>query len=309
MGVLLDQYLTEHGPTIVGLATQEYNAMHLARILGGYTVAELTPAVQREYISTRRQEGVRDGTIARELSTLSAALRHAVREQRMKYAPVIKLPKPGPPRQRWLTPLEARALLRECGAPHLRLFVLLALYTAARRGAILALTWFQVDLMHATIDLNAPDAPETNKRRPRVPIDRVLLAHLKAASKRKTSGSVVEYAGEGMASVRRSFRAACARAGLKGVTPHTLRHTAITWMMQRGLDPWKVSGYTNVSLKTLLRVYGHHHPEYLHGPSQAITQAIGAELARNGRKTGGRRDPKRGVNRRKIKVVSSRPLR
>lgn len=47
------------------------------------------------------------------------------------------------------------------------------------------------------------------------------------------------------------------------VTPHTLRHTAETWLMQRGADPWQAAGYLGMSLETLLRVYDHQHPDHL----------------------------------------------
>jgi hypothetical protein len=33
--------------------------------------------------------------------------------------------------------------------------------------------------------------------------------------------------------------------------------------MQRGADPWQAAGYLGMSLETLLRVYGHHHPDHL----------------------------------------------
>src|ERR1700719_3097040 len=56
-----------------------------------------------------------------------------------------------------------------------------------------------------------------------------------------------------------------ARSPALGVaaTPHTLRHTAATWLMQNGVDPWQAAGFLAMSVKTLLEVYGHHHPEYL----------------------------------------------
>ena len=46
------------------------------------------------------------------------------------------------------------------------------------------------------------------------------------------------------------------------VTPHTLKHTAATWLMQSGTDPWQAAGFLSTSVQTLLRVYGHHHPDY-----------------------------------------------
>jgi integrase len=42
------------------------------------------------------------------------------------------------------------------------------------------------------------------------------------------------------------------------VTPHTLRHTAATWLMQLGTDPWEAAGYLGMSVKVLIDTYGLH---------------------------------------------------
>jgi integrase len=55
-----------------------------------------------------------------------------------------------------------------------------------------------------------------------------------------------------------------------GLTPHTLRHTWATRLMQRGVSIWEASGYRGMSRETLERVYGHHHPEFLRNASKAL---------------------------------------
>jgi integrase len=55
------------------------------------------------------------------------------------------------------------------------------------------------------------------------------------------------------------------------VTPHTLRHTAATWLMQRGVPVWETAGLLGMSAEVLLSTYGHHHPDFLHGAANAIT--------------------------------------
>jgi Phage integrase family len=56
------------------------------------------------------------------------------------------------------------------------------------------------------------------------------------------------------------------------VTPHTLRHTAATWLMQRGVPVWEASGFLGMSPEVLQETYGHHHPDHLRGASIAIGQ-------------------------------------
>jgi integrase len=48
----------------------------------------------------------------------------------------------------------------------------------------------------------------------------------------------------------------------KGVTPHTLRHTRATWLMQDGVDPWEATGHLGMSLEMLERSYGKHSPDF-----------------------------------------------
>jgi integrase len=41
------------------------------------------------------------------------------------------------------------------------------------------------------------------------------------------------------------------------VTPHTLRHTAITWMLQAGVPIWEVSAFAGMTVKMIEDTYGH----------------------------------------------------
>jgi integrase len=82
----------------------------------------------------------------------------------------------------------------------------------------------------------------------------------------------VEWHGAGVQSVKTAFKTAVRLAKLSGkLTPHTLRHTAATWLMQRGAPIWQAAGYLGMSAEMLDRVYGHHSPEHLKQAAEAIT--------------------------------------
>src|SRR5947208_1701398 len=49
-------------------------------------------------------------------------------------------------------------------------------------------------------------------------------------------------------------------------------HTAATWLMQLGTDPWEAADYLGMSVKVLIDTYGHHHPDYMKEASGAITR-------------------------------------
>ena len=83
----------------------------------------------------------------------------------------------------------------------------------------------------------------------------------------------VEFNGKPVASVKKGFKTAVGLARLPGkVIPHTLRHTAATWLMQRGVPIWEAAGFLGMSAEVLQETYGHHHPDYLQGAASAIGQ-------------------------------------
>jgi integrase len=154
---------------------------------------------------------------------------------------------------------------------HLARFIIIGIYSGTRAGAIAsaspvaAIGRSFVDLDRGVYYRRAQGKQETNKRQPPMPVPPRLLAHLRRWKNRKLiARHFVEYNGKEVASVKTAFRRATVLAGLEpGISPHTLRHTAATWLMQNGTDPWQAAGYLGMSVKTLLEVYGHHHPDYL----------------------------------------------
>jgi integrase len=98
-----------------------------------------------------------------------------------------------------------------------------------------------------------------------------LLPHLRRAKNRETDlGYVLHIDGEKIRDIKKGFAGACQRADLDGVSPHTLRHTAAPWLMQRGVDTGQAAGFLTMSTETLVRTYGHHHPDYMRGAAEAI---------------------------------------
>jgi integrase len=102
-----------------------------------------------------------------------------------------------------------------------------------------------------------------------------LLAHLRRWSRLGISKChFVEWNGKPVSSVKTGFGSAVRIAGLDvtvgNVTPHTLRHTAGTWLMQQATPMWQAAGFLAMSEKTLRDTYGYHRPDYLRGAANAI---------------------------------------
>ena len=228
-----------------------------------------------------------------DLSVLRAAINHHRQEGYCDRIVSVVLPVKPIGRDRWCTRSEAAKLLWlawrfrqvQKGRPtdrrtrrHVARFILVALYTGTRAGAVCraALEPMQgkgwIDLEKGIFFRRPAGARETKKRRPPVPLPRRLLAHLRRW-KRLGQRYAVEWNGKPVQDVDKAFRNVAKAAGLPDVTPHILRHTAATWQMQLGTDPWQAAEYLGMSLKTLLENYGHHHPDYLSGPRQAFDRA------------------------------------
>lgn len=90
------------------------------------------------------------------------------------------------------------------------------------------------------------------------------MAHLRRW-RRLTATHVVEYAGRPIASQeRRAWQTARQLAGLGvEVTPHVLRHTCATMLLQRGVSVYDVAGVLGASEEIIRRTYGHHADDHL----------------------------------------------
>lgn len=280
-------------------ATVQYNMKHLQPYFKDMRVSHICNQVCREYAEKRQAEKATLGkdkskrfispqTVRRELSTLSAAMGFARREGYIKEAPYIEKPPAAQPRQRWLTYEEFNRLLEAAAGNHkLCLFLQLAINTAARPGAIYALKWFQVDMKRRLIHFNPEDRQQTRKHRPSVSINDTLYAVLRGAKGHS------EYVLGGVKCLNVGFRAACKRAKLKGVSPYTLRHTAITWAIQGGhslANVGQVAGHKDP--RTTMR-YAKHDPSFTRAVTDTL--ATGLELA-NKRAKKGKKSQRRSKN-------------
>jgi len=273
--------------------------------IGGIGVLE----VQNLGVSAGLLHGISRGFEAclgarRDLETLRAAINHHAKEGFHRGVVRVSLPPKGEARDRWLTRKEAAALLWHCwryrekqtihsgsskGGPvatnrrplrHIARFILIGLYTGTRAGAIASASPYAitgrsyVDLERGIFYRRAIGKRATKKRQTPAPIPPRLLAHLRRWWNQKLIAECfVEFNGKPVASVKKGFKTAVGLARLPGrVTPHTLRHTAATWLMQRGVPIWEAAGFLGMSPEVLQDTYGHHHPDFLQGAATAIGQ-------------------------------------
>lgn len=285
---VLAAYATERGPQLQGTGAQTMacNIDALLSFWGDKTVADVREENCRSYVRSRR---VKNSTAARELGTLGTAINYDFRAGRLTSSTPIWRPQQAPAKERWLTRSEA-ALLLHVARLRIRedpttdrmivsrsrwyaaLFILIALYTGARKSAILGLRWTQIDLERRLIDFNEIGRERTKKGRSRIPIPKRLMTFLRIAQKRGTpTGFVLNDGGRPVGDIKKLFERLAMAAWMPDVTPHTLRHTAASWMVQRGVSFPIVARYLGHSdSRTTERVYAHHAPDYLLSAIEAL---------------------------------------
>jgi integrase len=259
---------------------------------GQMTAAEILPQTIVDYHGHReRTSGRRDGAkpisaITHELEELRTTLLYGKRNRWIADVPEIAFPDPLPPRDRYMTPEQGAALIAGAKTFHVRLFILIALSTGRRRGAILELTWDRVDLARGILDFRNPTEQESNKRRGVCAVDRRLVVALQQArklSRRKKCPYVITWRGDRVMNIKKGFAEAAIAAGLTTtrregkarvkvptVSPHTCKHAVISWLAERDWPVEKIADFTDTSEKIVRRIYRKVNPRYLEGLRDAL---------------------------------------
>ncbi len=230
-------------------------------------------------LERRLSRSLEANTIRNVLGLVRAMLRLAVEHGWLAAAPRVRLPRAPDLEYSWLrTDKEIRSFLEAAGNdPYpgvLQLFAT-AVYTGMRAGELLGLHWDDVDLDRRLITVQRSFRnPTKSSRIRRVPILDPLLPVLRAWKLACPSAEFVfpnqrlNMHVRGSSVTRVVFHRCLARAEIKGLKFHDLRHTfASHWVLKGG------------DLYRLQRVLGHQSIEltqrYAHLAPDAFTQDLG----------------------------------
>lgn len=260
--VALGHYFRGHAADVADPDRLGYAIKALLPFWGHLPVSTVTDERCKSYL---RKRGKAPGTVRRELNVLQAAINYSARNDYLTGKRDVWLPPMPASNQRALTRPEAARLLwtaHRMGYTHVARFILIGLYSGSRAKAILNLRldrastvggWF--DLERGVLHRRGSAERETSKRRPPARLPRQLWAHARRWRKNGATWAI-EYQGMRVAEMRHAFRTVAERAGLGWrPTPHTLKHTAITWGFAAGMTIEDAAGYFGTSPATLLRVY------------------------------------------------------
>ena len=230
----------------VALCLKNFNAF-----FGDMRVVDLKQADLAAYQEKRLAEGRSNATIDYETKTARTAVALAEAND-MVGVDALKpfrrtkhlLRKGENARGRSLSFEEINGLL-DNSTGHTKDFILFALYSGMRAGEIRNLRFSAIDFKNNFIRLTADDTKE--KRPKSVPLNHHLMEILKERGRVRTIGDdhIFMYQGHeisGRNNIKKSFRSACARAGIPygrnekdGITIHDLRRSCKTLMMESGI--------------------------------------------------------------------------
>jgi integrase len=213
-------------------------------------LSRITHSEVSSWVQSLIDEGLAPATVRYAHRVLSLGLAAAVRDGRLvrNVADGVPLPRVVAPPKRFLTHDQVQALAEAC-PPYGTLIRVLA-YTGLRWGEVVALTAGRVDLMRRRIEVveaiteihgRVIIGSTKNHQRRSVPIPRFLADELARHIAGKVPNDFLFTAPEGGVLRNTNFRPrffdpAAEKAGLPGLTPHELRHTAASLAIAAGAN-------------------------------------------------------------------------
>lgn len=213
------------------------------------------------------EEGKSQATCRKRISFLRTAFRFAVEEEIINrvHEPVFKLPRNGPPRERFLDDeRELPALLAaldSVGTPwHTRAAVELLIRTGQRVGAVRELTWSLVDFDRREIRFRDTQTVDkrSKKRRGNKAMDDDLYALMRWCEQHRSdvTDHVIHWRDKPCSSLSKGIKSAIKRAGLSNLRCHDLRKASATYVhIQTGGDMAKAAAMIDDCEATARRHY------------------------------------------------------
>ncbi|MGI8554919.1 MAG: tyrosine-type recombinase/integrase [Pyrinomonadaceae bacterium] len=220
----------------------------ICRFFDKKTFREITRGSVREFRDSRQDSFTRSGkrrapsTVNRELAVLSKILSLAVEADIIEYNPCSTIEKYylrlNNERVRYLSEDEEKRLMEAlANNPFLKNIVVTAIFTGLRRGEIFSMKWEDVDL-----NLKFIRVLDKNGEFKSIPIGRTMLRVFESLSKDNELVFPSPRTGRRLTDVKKGFREACQKAGIKNFRFHDLRHTTATRLGENGFDLHVIGG-------------------------------------------------------------------
>jgi len=240
----------------------------LVPFFGRLRLADITPTQVDRFKDKRLEDGLKKSSINREIGLLKSMLNRAVRSSLIGANPAKNVElfelDDSSVSDRVLSNEEENRLLAACDeselryrAPHLKLVVLVALYTGLRRGEILRLRWSDIDFEKGRLSVRKS---KTKSGKRDVYLNSMLYQQLLSLSRQEhgewifPSPERFQKPGQPerhIADVKNAFRRAIRLAGIKKITFHQLRHTFCSRLADAGVPLpviQKLAGHASITM-------------------------------------------------------------
>ena len=290
VGEYLDRWLDTVRGTLAPNTVRRHEELariHVKPALGKTKLSKLDPLQVQSFYRAKLDEGLSAATVVKVHSTLSKALKQAVR---WRLIPLNVCESVTPPRvaRTEIAPLDARqmkALLRTAEVTDLHALWVLLATTGLRIGEALALRWGDLDLeartlrVNRTVFRNEVSQPKTRSSRRTIKLSGLaidaLRQHPRNAELAFCTGSGKPINPSNLRN--RSWKRLLECAGLPPRTRlHDIRHSTATLLLSRGVPVKVVSemlGHADVSITR--SIYAHVLPDMQDGAADAMDDALG----------------------------------
>ncbi|MEO8803334.1 MAG: site-specific integrase [Rudaea sp.] len=241
----------------------------IAKSLGKYSLAAITPAVVAGYRDERLALGKSTTTVRLELALLSHTFTIAIKEWRLGLVqnPVsnTRKPTPAPGRERRLSANEEERLLAACDAysnPMLGWLVRLAIETTMRMGEMLGLTLADVDLPRRIAHVRDSKNGESRT----IPLSMLATQVLREAIDNPTrpdDTNLIFFGNPGRDGKRKPYQFSkiwkniINSLGLKDLHFHDLRHEGTSRLVESGFSDLEAMAITGHKSTQMLKRYTH----------------------------------------------------
>lgn len=259
----VDRYLKEQTVSVV----KRGHLIWWKKELGSLYLQDIRPAIisekKQKLLSEPSDKGIVRGTSTcnRYLATLSHLMSICFKQWEWAAENTVKkISREKEPRERtrFLSPSERQQLLEACKQsenPLLFTFTVLLLSTGCRYNEIRCLKWTDVDLEQSKIVITKSKNTDIRS----IPIRGLALQLLQVHASQSLSIGYI-FPSQNMAKpleLRRAFRTAIKRAGLKNFRGHDCRHSYATEMLAQGLSLGEIGHLLGHRSVSMTRRYAH----------------------------------------------------
>lgn len=279
LSTVLTRYMHQHGDVLASKDTASRGVDLWNEYFGqSASVADITIPKQELFLKWLAEKEYTDAYCRRVLGVGKSAMNRAWKRGEITQVPFVDLPPIGEAYPHYASREQIVRLLNAEMPEHVWAYFLIRLCTACRGDAARDLQRFQIDSDAGLVHLNPAGRRQTKKYRPTVPLLPVLATYIDTV---KPEAHLVHWRGNHVKSIKTTWRKLRRRALLPAwFVPKTVRHTLATWLRQRGVPAWDVSGLLGHHAGGTTDTYAKFDPAYM-GPVRIALQEIIVDLGKD----------------------------